>query len=70
MKKKHFTIKHFSLNLPIDEPDNKNTVKLLRHLANTLENYGDIEIFDIAYHPEGANNDDIPRFTVYYDLRD
>lgn len=71
MNKRHYITKHFSLNLPVDDADSRDVPKLLRHLARTLDGYKNIDVQDIVFHPDhiGLEKDDIPYFTVYYDLK-
>lgn len=58
---------HFSLSLPVG-PGQGDVPALLRHLAATLENHGQVEVRDIVYHNEAdKDGEDWPSVTVYFD---
>jgi len=65
--KKHYTVNHFSLNLPVGKGQD-NVSNLLRHLASTIEAEGEpIEVQDIVFHNDvDQDGNDLPVFTVYY----
>lgn len=59
-------VEHFSISLPKSE-GNKTISKLLRHLANNLDDYKDIYVRDIVLHNEVDDDGELyPYITVYF----
>lgn len=68
--KTHFTTHHFSQANPLDAADRESIPALLRRVADTIEDYGDIEVNDIVLRNELTQDGDRwPSMTVYYDER-
>lgn len=68
--KSHYTTYHFSQANPEDDPDQGSVPLLLRRVADTIEEYGDIEVNDLLLHIEiTSDGDRRPSLTVYYDER-
>jgi hypothetical protein len=67
----HYTINHFSLNLPATESNRDNIPNLLRHLATTIEAMDEgIEIQDIVFNNDIDDGKACPGFTVYYNVEE
>lgn len=62
-----YDCQHFSLSLPKGRGQ-ESIPNLLRHLANTLEKEGSIEVMDIVFHNEEIDENGVewPNFTVYF----
>lgn len=61
-----FTTFHFSQANPKDAPDVTSVPALLRRVAGTIEEMGDIEIQDLVMHTEITAEGIWPSLTVYY----
>jgi hypothetical protein len=60
-----WTIEHFSQSNP-EGPGQKDVPRLLRRVADTLESMGEVEVEDVVFHSEVANDGSIwPSMTVY-----
>lgn len=60
-----WSIFHFSLSNPTG-PDQGNVPKLLRSLADQLEQLGDVLVIDITFESQPTEGEDDLQFTVYY----
>jgi hypothetical protein len=62
------SINHFSISNPagLGQGD---VPKLLRSLADSLEQEGDVQVMDIVFHSEVTGEEDDLTFTVYFDSR-
>lgn len=59
-----WTTRHFSLAVPVGT-DRSNVPVLLRRLADTLEEYGRIDVQDVVMHTE-VRDEKVHSFTVYF----
>jgi hypothetical protein len=67
-----YPILNFTQNLA-NAPGRSSVPALLRHVADTIERLGDVDIQDIAFHPEDFPDDDgepWPTLTVYFHEKD
>lgn len=61
-----WSVYHFSLTNPVG-PGHSDVPRFLRHLADTIEERGNIEIQDIVFVREmDEDGENFPRATVYY----
>jgi hypothetical protein len=60
---------HFSLALA-DGVDRSDVPALLRHLADTLDGYGPMDVQDITFHTDVTANGFVHNFTVYFQPKD
>jgi hypothetical protein len=64
-----WTAFHFSQSNPAG--DGKGDVPaLLRRVADTLTDLGDVEVMDVVFHSEVTAEGDWPSMTVYYSRSD
>lgn len=64
---KRFTMFHFAQSNPLG-PGQDNVPALLRRIADTIEQLGDVEIYDLVLHPKlTSDGEDWPSIIVYYD---
>lgn len=63
-----YTMFRFELSNPLG-PGQGNVPALLRRVADTIEQLGDIEVYDLILHPRITRPDgeDWPSIVVYYD---
>lgn len=68
--KTYFTAYHFLQANPEDDPNQGSIPLLLRRVADTIEEYGDIQVNDILLRTEITDNGDLrPSLKVYYNER-
>jgi hypothetical protein len=60
-----WTISHFSQSNPTG-PGQGDVAALLRRVADSLDDLGDVTIQDITYHAEPTGGEDDLTMTVYY----
>jgi hypothetical protein len=60
---------HFSQNNP-QGPGQGNVAALLRRVADTIDDLGDIEIYDITFSSSVTEDEDELTMVVYYDRED
>ncbi|WP_440082700.1 hypothetical protein [Streptosporangium sp. LJ11] len=63
-----YTMHHFSQTNP-KGPGQGDVPVLLRRVADSIEDLGDIEVHDVIMHNEIAEDGDWPSLTVYFDYR-
>jgi hypothetical protein len=63
------TARHFSQNNPAG-PNQGDVPALLRRIAATIEEFGEIEVQDIVFHSEITADGDWPSMTVYFHEKD
>ena len=61
----NWTISHFSKANP-EGPGQSDVAALLRSIASSLDELGDVEVQDIVFHSELEDGEDRPTMTVYY----
>lgn len=64
-----YTMHHFSQSNP-QGPDQENVPALLRRVAETIEDLGDVEVHDLVMHTDITSDGLSPHFTVYFDYLD
>jgi hypothetical protein len=65
MARDQYRINHFSQSNPAGQGQG-NVVKLLRTVADSLEQLGDVSIQDLVLHNEITSDGVWPSITVYY----
>lgn len=69
MSKKRFSTFHFAQSNPRG-PGQDNVPALLRRVADTIDEFGDVEVGDLILHSEiTPDGERWPSITVYYDDR-
>ncbi|MFR9750980.1 hypothetical protein ACL02S_08080 [Nocardia sp. 004] len=66
MGRQEYTTLHFSQSNPLGEGQ-ADVPKLLKTVAATLQDLGDITVTDLILHNEITADGDWPSITVYYD---
>jgi hypothetical protein len=64
----NWTVQHFSQSNP-DGPGQGDVVALLRRVADSLEDLGDVTVQDITFHSEATAEEADLTMTVYYQPR-
>jgi hypothetical protein len=64
-RQEHWTISHFSQANPRG-PGQGDVVGLLRRVADTIDELGDVTIQDITFAIEVTDAEDVVSMTVYY----
>jgi len=59
------TIFHFSLSNPAG-PEQGDVARLLRRVADHLEEFGDVQVEDITFNAEPTAGEDDLSLTIYY----
>jgi hypothetical protein len=60
-----WTILHFSQSNPTGDGQG-NVAALLRRIADTIDEYGDIQVEDVVFHNAVTGGEDDLTMTVYY----
>ncbi|GAB3143309.1 hypothetical protein GCM10027258_30080 [Amycolatopsis stemonae] len=63
-----WTVEHFSQSNPAG-PGQGDVAALLRRVADTLDELGDVQVQDIAFASAATEGEDDLTMTVYYDRR-
>ncbi|MFC3983000.1 hypothetical protein [Streptosporangium jomthongense] len=63
-----WTMHHFSQANP-EGPEQGDVPALLRRVADSIEELGDVEVHDVIMHNEITEDGDWPSLTVYFDYR-
>ena len=58
-------IRHFSQSNPTGDGQG-DVARLLRRVADTLDELGDVDVQDVAFHTEVTESEDDLTMTVYY----
>lgn len=61
-----YTMFHFSMANPRNSPEMSSVPALLRRVAGSIEEKGDIEVHDVVLHTEITEDGYWPSLTVYY----
>ncbi len=65
MEREEWTIRHFSQSNPTGEGQG-DVARLLRRVADTLDELGDVDVQDVVFHSEVTDSEDDLTMTVYY----
>ena len=63
-----WTIRHFSQSNPTGD-GRGDVARLLRRVAGTLDELGDVDVQDVVFHTEVTESEDDLTMTVYYNLQ-
>ncbi len=65
MAREEWTIRHFSQSNPTGEGQG-DVARLLRRVADTLDELGDVNVQDVVFHSEVTDSEDDLKMTVYF----
>lgn len=65
MEREEWTIRHFSQSNPTGEGQG-DVARLLRGVADTLDELGDVDVQDVVFHSEVTDSEDDLTMTVYF----
>lgn len=68
--KSYWDIHHFSIARPKGSGDENNVPALLRHVADSIEKLGDVEVQDVILSNEIASEGPWWSATVYFHFKD
>ena len=67
--KSYWDIHHFSVATPMGSGDEHNVPALLRHVADSIEKLGDVEVQDVTVSNETAGGGPWWSATVYFHFK-
>ena len=60
-----WVVNHFTQNNPMG-PGQENVTALLRRIADSIDELGEVDVQDICFHREITEEEDVVSMTVYY----